>query len=75
MSKYVYKIQDLKTGKYSLGGVPPTFNKSGKLWTSLKNIKLHLNIIKNNNILEVYKNAIVECYELEHFKDVSVDRF
>ena len=62
-----YKIYDIKTGLYSLGGHTPKFNKVGKMWSTLGHVKTHLNYFKA--IPDTWK--IVEVQITESFNIFS----
>lgn len=38
----LYKIRDLSTGLYSLGGNNPSWNKVGKVWRNIGSLKVHI---------------------------------
>ena len=65
----IYKIRDKITGLFSSGGLYCKFNKTGKCWDSIKNIKLHLSLIKNAPAIYV---EVVE-YNLVESKVISVE--
>ena len=37
-----YKIRNTKTGKYSLGGIDPSWGEIGKVWAGIGPLRLHL---------------------------------
>ena len=39
----MYKVKRIKDGLFSKGGQNPYFTKTGKVWTTLQGLKLHLN--------------------------------
>lgn len=65
MTEYIYKIRDLKTGKYSTGGSCPSWNKNGKVWKRPQDLTAHFNLITKSDYDEHYKNAVVECFEVK----------
>lgn len=44
--KIVYKIRNKTTGLFSGGGAYPRWSKKGKVWTSMGNLRNHLNMFK-----------------------------
>lgn len=38
----VFKIRNKESGLFSTGGEYPRFNKTGKAWSSMRNLRLHL---------------------------------
>lgn len=76
MPKNMYKIKDLKTGKYSMGGNPPTWGKNGKLWKSERDLNLHFNLIAKNPVYhKSYDDCMVECYELNKIGSIPAFKF
>jgi hypothetical protein len=43
MSKHVFKIQNIKTGEYSSGGLYPMWEKNGQYYNSFGTVKGYLN--------------------------------
>ena len=52
-----YKIRNRETGLFSNGGCAPKWNKKGKAWGSLGNLKLHLSMFKAYSYNEQTKNV------------------
>lgn len=85
----VYKIKNLTTGLYSLGGLYPRWGKKGKLWNSKQAIKSHLRLVETEwydykrkgyhwrNIKDVYENCIIIEYDFENTitKEFTIDEF
>ena len=82
-----YRIKDIRTGLYSLGGERPRFTKRGKLWTSLKNIKLHTDMIYKKykfdyetigSFIDMYNNpyrfCVIEILELKKIDMIEIDQ-
>lgn len=44
----IYKIRDMQTGLFSTGGYCPTWNKQGKIWSTLGKVKSHLTMCQRN---------------------------
>jgi len=63
-----YKIRDKKTGLFALGG-SRYWTKKGKVWTNLKNLKLHLNYVLEHSYyddrLNKYMSGDVEIVEIK----------
>ena len=54
----VYRIQDISTGLFSTGGAYPSFNKNGKIWLSLGNVKKHLQLTSYDNNVELVEYSL-----------------
>ena len=54
----MYKIRRKSDGKFSSGGLTPRFTKKGKVWTELRYLKAHLNMIKEYR--EIYQSRYGE---------------
>ena len=55
----MYKIRRKSDGKFSSGGLTPRFTKKGKVWTELRYLKAHLNMLKE------YREIYPQRYEDE----------
>ena len=60
----VFKIINRATGFFSKGGIFPTFDKTGKLWTSKRNLRLHLSMFNQRERERYYTNCEVITYEM-----------
>ena len=70
-----YKILNTKTGLFSMGGTDPKWNNDGKTWTSAKNIRLHLKMLKEKNLCDCYKNCKILTFIVVNGKSQSIDSF
>jgi len=65
MAETVYKIRDRETGLFSSGGHNPRWEKDGKIWRTMANLKSHLTRLSPNfrhHDPGFHANAeIVEC--------------
>lgn len=55
-----YRIRDVYTGEYSLGGSTPTFSNKGKIWKEKGHLSNHFRQVRPN----VYRNCVIEELEL-----------
>jgi hypothetical protein len=46
--KTVYRIRDNVTGKFSTGGTTPTWDKKGKVWSTIAHVNSHLALVSNS---------------------------
>lgn len=75
MTEYIYKIRDLETGKYSLGGSTPSWGKEGKIWKRSSDVMSHFNLIVEIDYENHYKNAVVECHKVEKVSEISAKHY
>lgn len=69
-----YKILDTVSGKFSTGGVNPSWTKMGKSWGNIGYIKSHLNVRSDYN--ESYgDNVDIVKYELVEVERESMSNF
>lgn len=68
MTDMVYKIRN-KNGLYSCGGCKPKFNKIGKTWSKLSEIKLHLRLFNP----KPYKYTEPSIYHKAKTNNIPVD--
>lgn len=74
MMKPVYKIQR-KDGQFSKGSYRPTFNSTGKTWSTVSQLKQHLRAVSILTTLKVYQECtVVEYYPVPE-KTMSVMDF
>jgi len=74
----VYKIRDKDTGLYALGGIYGGWNKTGKSWSTIGNLKGHLamfegsyNKYSNAEVVEIEVNYD-ECNKYDIDKDLKI---
>ena len=63
MSNLIYKVRNKVTGKFSTGGISPSFTNKGKSWSSIGPLKTHLRQISSRNYFndcEVVEYQMVE---------------
>ena len=61
----VYKLRNKKTGLFSLGGLYPKYNKSGKIWKRMSDLKLHLSMFDSNRDKEYLDLVEIVEYEMQ----------
>lgn len=85
----VYRVKNLDTGLFSLGGLHPRWGKKGKLWTGEGPIKSHFRLIETewwsfdkkeyywNKVKDVYKNCVVieANFETGEVKEIVLEDF
>lgn len=76
-SQYIYKIRRYPDWKWSMGGIPPTWNEKvehAKIWKNLKDVKRHLAQIYNRvgNIF-CYQDCEVVKFKVKREKGESID--
>lgn len=64
----MFRILNLKTGKYSIGGTDPKFTKEGKYWKTRNTLLGHLAHFKSlvynhTDDPPVYENCVIIEYE------------
>lgn len=59
VKKHIYKIKRVKDGLYSNGSTRPSFNDTGKLWSTAGKLKMHLSC-QSKKKLWPYTGCIVE---------------
>lgn len=69
----LYRIRNINTGLYSLGGGSPRWNKTGKVWKNIGQLKNHLNIYREiqaryqqrkESEIQIPQEWVIEEYEL-----------
>lgn len=55
-----YRIRNVFTGQYSLGGSHPSFSNKGKIWKERGHLSNHFRQVRP----EVYKHCVIEELEL-----------
>ena len=86
MNTLVYRIKRKSDGLYSTGGSCPRFTKKGKTWSSIGNLKNHLNMVGNSYHNPIsnqtnwrasgYDNCEIEVFQVvhaEYFHSLSDD--
>lgn len=73
----IYKIQRTTDGLFSLGGNAPKFNKNGKIWKKIGDIKSHLNQgifynSYNEGFYDNYKDCQLIEYEIVEREKVNI---
>ena len=63
MDRKVYKIRRLDDDMFSRGGTHPGFNRTGKTWQSIANLRSHLNQLSRRG-LELYEHCIVVEFQI-----------
>ncbi len=66
MSDKVYRIMR-KDGLFSNGGTEPDFNKQGKTWSTLGQLKNHLKLFYRYSWSDKK-----ETWDIDHYKDCSI---
>lgn len=67
-----YKIRNVKTNLFSMGGFKPYWNKKGKSWSEMRYLKAHLGLLSPETDTTDWE--IVE-YVLEEVGTVLVDKY
>ena len=72
----VYRIKDIRTKRYSIGGMPPLFsNGCGKVWDSLEDIKSHIQLVRHYDECDsFYRFCIIEILELKKIDMIEIDQ-
>lgn len=70
----VYKIKR-NDGLFSTGGMNPKFSKTGKIWTSMRYLKSHLTLVKENKTIDEYNNCIIIIYDLVETCKTTISHF
>lgn len=69
----LYRIKNVSTGLYSLGGGFPKWNKTGKVWKNIGQLKNHFNLYREiqakykhckESKIELPQEWVIEEYEL-----------
>lgn len=72
----VYKIRNMITNKYSMGGDPPSFsrfaNKGGKIWKKLNHLRLHFLQLDVEELKNYYLDCVVEEIEIRKKEETNV---
>ena len=70
----VYKIRRKSDGLYSNGGADPVFNKRGKMWMGIGDIKNHFNVIREYHKTKTYLEWLYKNCEIVTFMVTPTDR-
>lgn len=67
----LYKIKNIDTNEYSLGGSYPRFSPVGKFW-KLQSLKSHFTLVKKQlGNLQSYAGCVIEEYEVTKTKNLD----
>ena len=69
----MYKVANPE-GKFSTGGVRPSFNSKGKMW-SLAHLKSHIKLVLEYRNGEIYNNCKIVEFELLNKGETKFEDF
>lgn len=70
---FIYKIRNKKNGLFSTGSINYSWNKHGKIWTEIRFLRLHLNLIKSYK-KEYLDDIEIVIYEVNEYKNVNINK-
>lgn len=71
----IYKIRRKKDGWFSLGGNPPRFGKTGKVWKRKSDLSCHIGIQSSRHINQYDDNCEIVIYETIETSTQSIKTF
>ena len=73
MEVEIFRIRRKKDNLFSKGGIRPRFDRRGKVWRSADDVKRHLLLLKKKGNLYIYKDCVIDKYDISETVELGVD--